>query len=270
MESLYLPKKAKILKNKSLTASENLFEIELEGGKSLGHKPGQFVEVSVFGVGEAPISVSSSPTKKKTFELVVRKTGNVTNALHAAKVGDTIGIRGPFGTHFPYDELEGKDLLFVAGGIGLVPAKSFIDYAIENKKKYGKITLLFGAKSPAERLFINELGRWKEQIELHETVDKGDASWKGNTGVITTLFPKIDINPKNTYAIVVGPPIMYKFVLIECKKKEIPDDQVIVSLERRMKCGVGKCGHCQMNGVYVCQKGPVFKYSEIKPLEEAL
>ena len=271
MESLYLPNPAKIRRVEQLTSTEKLFEIELEGKKPLGHKPGQFVEISVFGVGEAPISVSSSPTRGNgSFELAIRKVGNVTGALHNMKVGDKVGIRGPFGTSFLTDEAKGRDLLIVAGGIGLVPARSFINYAIDNKKKYGRITVLFGAKSPAERLFLKELAQWREQIELHETVDRFDRSWKGNTGVITTLFPKITIDPKKTFAIIVGPPIMYKFVLIECKKRAIPDQQIIMSLERRMKCGVGKCGHCQMNGVYVCQKGPVFRYSDIKEIKEAL
>ena len=270
MDFLYLPKPAKITRVEILTATEKLFEIKLDKGH-LDHKPGQFVEVSVFGVGEAPISVSSSPSRSNgSFELAIRKIGNVTGALHNMKEGSTIGIRGPFGTHFPYKETEGKDLLFVAGGIGLVPARSFINYAIDNKKKYGKITILFGAKSPAERLFVDELGKWREEAELHETVDRSDGSWKGNVGVITTLFPKISVDPKKTVAVIVGPPIMYKFVLMECKKREIPDSNIVMSFERRMKCGIGKCGHCQMNGIYVCQKGPVFKYSDIKNVEEAL
>lgn len=270
MESLYLPKPAKIKKIEALSATEKFFEIELNNGR-LGHKPGQFVEVSIYGVGEAPISISSSPTRNNgNFHLGIRKVGNVTSAIHNMKEGSAIGIRGPFGTHFPYDELKGGDVLVVAGGIGLFPARSIIQYLIDNKKDYGRIIVLFGAKSSAERLLPKELEEWNGQVELHETLDKGDPSWTGNVGVITTLFPKVNIAPKKTHAIVVGPPIMYKFVLIECKKKDIADNRIIVSLERRMKCGVGKCGHCQMNGIYVCQKGPVFKYSDIKDVEEAL
>jgi len=271
MESLYLPTLATLKKIEQLTATERLFEIELAGKKPLNHKPGQFVEVSIFGVGEAPISVSSSPGRNNGgFELGVRRVGNVTTALHNMKVGDTIGIRGPFGTFFPYEDIKGRDVLVVAGGIGLVPARSLIQHLIDNKKDYGKITVLFGAKTPADRLFTKELEEWKNQIAFHETVDKGDANWKGNVGVITTLFPKVNLDAKKTTAVIVGPPIMYKFVLIECKKKDLADKDIIMSLERRMKCGVGKCGHCQMNGIYVCQCGPVFKYSEIKEVREAL
>lgn len=274
-ESIYEPELAQIKNIKDLTATEKLFTISLSGGKPLGHKPGQFVEVSVFGIGEAPISVSSSPTQGNgTFDLGIRKVGNVTGVIHGMKEGDTVGIRGPFGTHFPYEETKGRDLLFVAGGIGLVPARSFINYVIHNRKDYGRVIILFGAKTPREQIFTDELAKWRtsSDIEYHETVDKGDPTWKGNVGVITTLFKNISINPSKTTAIVVGPPIMYRFVIKECKDKGLADRDIIVSLERRMKCGVGKCGHCQINKVYVCQDGPVFKYSDIqeKNLKEAI
>jgi NAD(P)H-flavin reductase len=271
-QSLYLPQLAAIKKISTLTETEKLFEIKLDSGKDLGHKPGQFVEVSVFGVGEAPISISSSPTKKGAFELAIRKVGNVTSAIHNMQAGATIGIRGPFGTHFPYKETEKKDLLFVAGGIGLVPTRSFINYVIDHRKDYNRIIIFFGARSPKERLFVDELEMWKKRddIEFYETVDRSDGKWTGNVGVITTLFPKIKVEPAKTYCFVVGPPVMYRFVIKEALDKHISTDHIYVSLERRMKCGVGKCGHCQINGVYCCQDGPVFKYSDITHLEEAL
>lgn len=270
-KSLYAPVLATIADAKPLTATEKLFRIRLNSGKDLGHKPGQFVEVSVFGIGEAPISISSSPTTKGFFELGIRRIGNVTGALHNIEAGATIGIRGPFGTHFPYDEAKGRDLLFVAGGIGLVPARSFINYALDNRKDYGKITILFGSKAPDHRLFTDELADWasRSDVMFLETVDRGDVRWRGNVGVITTLFSKIDPDPKKTVCIVVGPPIMYKFVIAEAKKKDISDGNIIVSLERHMKCGVGKCGHCQINNLYCCLDGPVFKYSDVKPIPEA-
>ncbi len=273
MESLYRPELATITKAAPMTATEKYFEIKLNSGRELGHKPGQFVEVSVFGVGEAPISVSSSPTKKGAFDLVIRKVGNVTGKIHNMTAGSTIGIRGPFGTHFPFDETKGKDILFVAGGIGLVPARSFINYVLDNRKDYNRVTVLFGCRNPNERLFTDELSLWakRDDVEFLETVDKPlDTNWKGNCGVITTLFPKIKIEPANTFCVIVGPPIMYRFVIKEALDKHIPRHHIYVSLERRMKCGVGKCGHCQINGVYCCQEGPVFKYSDITHLEEAL
>lgn len=271
-QSIYLPELATISKVEKLTETEKYFEIKFNSGRDLGHKPGQFVEVSVFGIGEAPISVSSSPTKKGSFDLAIRKVGNVTNAIHNLKAGSTIGIRGPFGTYFPYEETKGKDLLFVAGGIGLVPTRSFINYVLHNRKDYGRVIIFFGSRSSKERLFLNELADWEKRsdVEYYETVDKGDETWKGNVGVITTLFPKIKVDPAKTYCVVVGPPIMYRFVIKEALDRKIPNEQIIVSLERRMKCGVGKCGHCQIDGIYVCQDGPVFKYSDITNLEEAL
>ncbi|MFH1624054.1 MAG: FAD/NAD(P)-binding protein [Pseudomonadota bacterium] len=270
--SPYLPKWAEISRIKKLTESEKLFELNFTNGKPLGHKPGQFVEVSLLGIGEAPISISSPPGKTSSFELAIRKVGNLTAAMHRLKAGDKIGIRGPFGTYFPVEEAGGKDILFVAGGIGLVPLRSFIKFVLEQRKKYGEITILFGARNPSEQLFLDELEEWRrrEDIRYLETVDRSDPNWKGHVGVITTLFPKVQVDPSRTYCVVVGPPVMYRFVIMEAKARGIPDTQIFLSLERRMKCGLGKCGHCQINHLYVCQDGPVFRYSDIFDLEEAL
>ncbi len=273
-ESLYMPKVAMVVRTSPLTDKDRFFEFKLDG-QDLGHKPGQFAEISIPGVGEAPISVSSSPTKKGSFEMVIRKVGKVTSAIHDLKPGDAIGVRGPFGTHFPMDELHGKDLLFIGGGIGLVPMRSAINYAIDNREHYGAITILFGCVDPSQRLFVDELKQWGslEGITFLETVDRcKEGEWNGNVGVITTLFPKVKsaVNPKTTAAIIVGPPIMYKFVILELRSLGFKGADVIVSLERRMKCGVGKCGHCQIDGVYVCQDGPVFTLESISHLVEAL
>ncbi|MDO9210603.1 MAG: FAD/NAD(P)-binding protein [Deltaproteobacteria bacterium] len=270
--SIYLPSLAEIVRTEQLTKMEKLFEIKLQNDQELGHQPGQFVEVSLFGIGEAPISVSSSPTKKGSFELAVRAVGNVTKTLHTLNRGATLGIRGPFGKGFPIEEMKGKDILFVAGGIGLVPLRSLINYVLDNRSHFGRVFVLFGAKTPAEQLFLDELAKWRQSkdMEYWETVDRSDGQWKGNVGVITTLFPKITVDPQKTIAVIVGPPIMYRFAILEAQVKGIPDDQIIVSLERRMKCGVGKCGHCQINHIYVCQEGPVFSYAKIKDLKEAI
>lgn len=268
---IYTPELAKLNKIEKLTAQETFYEVELLCGKSLGHKPGQFVTVSVFGAGEAPISVSSAPTPDKpTFELVVRSAGNVTCALSRKKPGDKIGIRGPFGNGFTVSDFFGKDILFVAGGLGLVPLRSLIWSILERRAKFGKVFILYGAKRPSEILFKDEIKQWGERgdIEFHLTVDLGDESWEENIGVITTLFPFIKINPAKTIAAVIGPPVMFRFVLRQIQK--IPENQIYLSLERRMKCGVGKCGHCQINNVYVCQEGPVFKLSELRKLPEAI
>jgi sulfite reductase subunit B len=270
--SIYLPHSAELVRVEPIAEREKLFEFKLRDGKELGHKPGQFVEISIFGIGEMPISISSSPTKKGSFELAVRNVGSVTNALHKLTRGASVGIRGPFGNGFPVESFSHKDILLVAGGIGLFPLRSLINYILDNRSEFGRLIILSGSRTPQERMFATELDKWhkRQDVELLETVDKGDEKWAGNVGVVTTLFPKVNIDPKNTFAITVGPPVMYRFVVAECQKKGIPDERIIMSLERRMKCGVGKCGHCQINGVYVCQEGPVFTHAQVKKLQEAL
>lgn len=270
-ESEYIVKQAKILSTKKMTELEKYFEISLPNEESLDHDPGQFVMVSIPGVGDAPISISSSPTKRRSFELVVRKAGRLTGALHRLKTGDTVGIRGPFGQGFPIQILEGNDLLFVAGGLGIVPLRSLINFVIHNRRDFGKVNILLGCKTPKDMLFGNEVKDWEKRLDVNFscTVDKSDPDWKGNVGLITSLIPGVDLNPNRTFAVVVGPPIMYKFVLKELLKKDIPERQIILSLERHMKCGVGKCGHCQIENHYCCQDGPVFSYDKIKDNIEA-
>jgi len=270
--SPYVPRWAEISRIEDLTENEKLFEMRLLSGVPLYQIPGQFIELSVMGIGEAPISVSSAPRDDGSFELAIRKAGNLTTAVHDLRLGDRVGIRGPFGNHFPVEEGKGKDLLFVAGGIGLVPLRSFIHFVLEHRWQYGEVTILFGARNPSERLFVDELENWRlrKDIRYLDTVDRADPSWKGHVGVITTLFPEIEINPHKTFCMVVGPPVMYRFVILEAKALGLSDGQIFFSLERRMKCGIGKCGHCQMNHIYVCQNGPVFTYEEIFDVEEAL
>jgi len=272
-ESVYLPVMARLLKVEQMTKLEKLFTLQLPGGRSLGNAPGQFVEVSVMGIGEGPISISSSPSRSNgTFELCVRRVGDLTSALHGLEPGDVVGVRGPFGHGFPIGRMRGKDILFAAGGLGLAPLRSLINQVLDERGGFGRVIILYGTKHPSEILFKDELLEWAERgdVEFHMTVDQADEDWRGNVGVITTLFPKIMINPRNTVAATCGPPVMYRFVLMEMLGKGIPETQIYLSLERRMKCGVGKCGHCQINDLYCCQDGPVFTYAQIKGLEEAL
>jgi len=271
-EDLYYPTMCEVIDAKQITDLEKWYEIKMPEGLELGHEPGQFVEVSAFGIGEAPISVSSSPSKKGSFELCIRQVGTLTNVLKRYEKGDLLGIRGPFGKGYPLEDLFGKDILIIAGGIGLVPLRSLINFVLDNRQDFGRLIILYGAKNPSELLFKDEIKEWqaREDVEFHLTVDQGDENWSGNTGVITTLIPGLDLKLNKTVAAITGPPIMYKFVVMSLKSKQLPDDQIYLSLERRMKCGVGKCGHCQINGVYCCQEGPVFNYADIKPLEEAL
>lgn len=272
-KDLYLPTSATVVSKRTLTATEMLLEMRLDNGAELGHLPGQFVEVTVPGIGEAPISISSSPNTKGVFELVVRRAGRVTAAIHEAPEGGKFGIRGPFGTAFPVESaLRGRDVIFVAGGIGLAPLRSAIQYVLNHRKDYGAVTILYGAKSPAEQLFLEELDQWRKRSDVRymDTVDRGDADWKGNVGVITALIPQAGIDPAKATIVACGPPIMYKFVIVSLYAANVKDDDIFVSLERRMKCGIGKCGHCQINGLYACMDGPVFKYSDLVDVQEAI
>lgn len=272
-ESVYLPVMARVLKVEQMTTLERILTLQLPGGRSLGNEPGQFVMCSLMGIGEAPISITSSPSRSNgTFELCIRRVGDLTNALHKLEPGGVVGVRGPFGHGFPIARMRGKDMLFAAGGLGLAPLRSLINQVLDERGAFGRVIILYGTKHPSEVLFNLELQEWakRDDVEFHMTVDRGSQDWTGNVGVITTLFPKVTINPRNTVAATCGPPIMYRFVLMELLGKGIPETQIYLSLERRMKCGVGKCGHCQINEFYCCQDGPVFAYAQIKGLEEAL
>ncbi len=277
--NLYNPEKARIIGKRELTDDTKLFELELVNGGKLNHNPGQFVELSIPGIGEAPISVTSSPTRAvPSFELCVRAVGNVTNALHEKDIGSTVGIRGPFGTGFPTETFQGQDLLFIAGGLGIAPLRSLINYVLDKRDDYNDVNILYGCKRPCEQMFEEEVNHWARRQDIyHEaTVDvcPDGVCWDGNVGLITELLPGVDIDLDETYAVVCGPPVMYKFVLEELDKKELPHEHIYLSLERRMKCGLGKCGHCQINGaeevLYACQDGPVFNYNRVKGFEEAV
>jgi NAD(P)H-flavin reductase len=263
----------RLLNVEQVGPQEKLFTVELADGRSMGHEPGQFAMVSVLGVGEAPFVITSSPSRSNgTFELCVRRVGDVTNALHNLQAGDTLGFRAPLGKGFPIEKMRGKDLLFAPGGIGLPPLRSLINQVLDERGSFGRVIILYGAKRPEELLFRDELAEWvaRDDVECLITVDRGDETWDGHVGVITTLFGDINVNPRNTVAVTCGPPIMYRFVLMELLGKGIPETQIYLSLERRMKCGVGKCGHCQINNLYCCQDGPVFTYAQVKGIEEAL
>jgi sulfite reductase subunit B len=270
-ENIFLPEAAEIIDAEMMTESEKLFRLRLKNGKDFEFLPGQILEAGIPGFGEIPLGLSSSPTQKDYFELVIRRVGRVSSALLELDKGDTMHIRGPLGRGFPVEEIENNDVLIVAGGIGLCPTRSMINYIIDNRSNFKNFTLFFGARSPKEQLFPEDLKEWRKSadIDYYEIVDRADSSWKGNVGVITKLFDNTYFE-SSTRTIVCGPPVMYQFVLKELKKFNIPEDQVYVDLERRMKCGLGKCGHCQINDLYVCLDGPVFRYSEILEKEEAL
>ena len=273
-DSRYLPEPCVIDRIDTLTEKEKRFVIRFPGNRPLGHQPGQFVMASLLGVGEAPISVCSPPLGQPEFELTVRQVGNVTDAMHRLRAGDRIGIRGPYGHGFDMAEFEGKDVLFIAGGIGLAPLRSLIAAIAHppHRDRFRRVTVIYGAKTPAELLFTDDLKSWAGagRMTVRVTVDRPSPEWKGDVGVVTTLLPQVALEPRETMVAIVGPPVMYRFVLLEVFGLGIPFSNIRLSLERRMKCGLGVCGHCQINGLYVCRQGPVLKYTDLRSLDEAL
>ncbi|MCL0094990.1 FAD/NAD(P)-binding protein [Dehalococcoidia bacterium] len=227
---------------------------------------GQFGEYSVFGVGEATFCISSSPTRRDHLEFTLQRVGKVTNALHRLGVGAEIGFRGPYGNSFPLDLLQGKNLVFVGGGIGLAPLRSLIWNVLDNRDKYGDIHIIYGARSPADLCFKYDLDAWgnNETVNMVTTVDRGDESWKGREGFVPQVLEEVAPSAENAIAIVCGPPIMIRFTFPVLEKLGFTPEQMVTTLEKRMKCGIGKCGRCNIGNIYVCRDGPVFTYAQIK------
>lgn len=276
MNNIYVPEIAKIMRIESVTPTEKLFDISFvdkNDQKKFSFKPGQFIECTIFGVGEAPFCLASNPNNKDKFQLCVRSTGSVSGALHNLKEGAKVGIRGPFGKGtFPYEEAKGHNVLAVAGGLGLPPLMSFLTYIMDNRDDYKKVMIIYGAVNPTSILFKSDIQYWssRDDISVCVTVDNPDDRWTGEIGVCTKLIPRVDFMPDDTYTIVCGPPVMYKYVIQELEKKNFKEDKIFLSLERRMECGVGKCNHCHIGGKVVCIDGPVFSLWEIRNLKEAI
>ena len=274
-QNAYRPWPARITSIKELTAHEKLFEFRLIDDRlrdAFHHEPGQFVEVSVFGVGEVPISITSSPTKQCFIELCIRRTGAVTEVLHEMQCGDIVGLRGPFGRGFPVDKMRGNDILVVAGGLGIAPVRSLINYIHDERADFGKVTIVYGSRTPSDIMFRDQFEMWRHRrdFDLHLTVDHPDDDWDGAVGVVTEPMKTLDINPRNTYGAVCGPPVMYRFVVAQMRRMGISYDRIYMSFERHMKCGMGKCGHCQIGHQYVCIDGPVFNYWEAKNIQGSI
>lgn len=269
--NVFLPQETTIVRADQVTATERHFTLRPKNGTPMEFNPGQILEVSVPGYGEIPIGFASSPTRKGTFDIVVRTVGRVSSAVNKLNKGQAVFVRGPLGHGFDLEKFRGWPVLIVAGGIGLCPTRSLIQYILDKRSEFKDFTLFFGAKTPKEQLFLEDLAAWRksQDVAYYETVDKPDPDWKSNVGVITTLFKKVTISP-DTRVVVCGPPVMYKFVIRELDAIGIPHKNIYLDLERRMKCGIGKCGHCQINDKYVCYDGPVFSFDQIEHLEEAL
>ena len=267
--------KAEILNVIRLTDMEKLFQVRLldegESGR-FSFLPGQFVMVEVPGYGEIPISISSSASRTGYLELCIRRAGIVTGALHRAGRGARIGIRGPFGTHFPIETMKGHDVLLIAGGLGLAPLRSSIFAVIENRADFENVHILYGTKSPDQLLFDYQYEEWSriDDIDLQVIVEEPDDEWTGPVGLITKLLDGIEVDTQRTFAIVCGPPVMFKFVCGWLSEQGMPMRRMFVSLERRMHCGMGKCCRCNIGSTFTCMEGPVFDYWTVMNLKEAI
>ncbi|MBQ1449034.1 MAG: FAD/NAD(P)-binding protein [Coriobacteriales bacterium] len=275
--NLYRPWPARITSIDELTAHEKLFEFRLIDPhirEAFTFECGQFVELSIFGVGEAPISISSAPSKQGFIQLCVRRAGTVTTALHDKQCGDIVGIRGPFGRGFPFEEMKGHDLLLVAGGLGIAPLKSLINHVHDERSEFGKVTILYGSRSPADVMFRKEFEMWRHRKDFNlvltvDGVGEGE-DWDGEVGRVTDHFDKVDIDASEAYGAIVGPPPMYRSVVELMRELGLSNDHIYVSFERNMRCGMGKCGHCMVGHQYVCIDGPVFNYWEAVNIQGAM
>ncbi len=271
--------KAEITSVHRLTDMENLYRIRIideEERTGFSFRPGQFLMLEAPGIGEAPFSISSSPSAHGDVELCIRKIGNLTNFLAKTGRGMRVGIRGPFGTSFPVEEMHGQNILLIAGGLGLAPLRSPIAYVQENRNLFEKVDIVYGAKTPEQLLFTFQYDMWrKDDIGLSIIVEKADPSWKGPVGLITKVLEQMVSErsssfSQNTSAIVCGPPAMFKFVCNMLTETGVPMQKMFVSLERRMHCGMGKCCRCNVGSTYTCLKGPVFDYWTVMNLKEAI
>lgn len=272
----YLPLSARIVRVQRMTPGHNLYQLRFldpQASAAWSYRPGQFVELSVVGVGECPISICSTPTRAGVLELCVRNAGRVTDALHRRTTGDLVGVRGPYGNGFPVEAMAGQDLLIVAGGLGMAPLRSLLGYALDRRELFGRITLLHGARTPQDMLFREELRSLLdvEGVDILLTVDRDPSgTWPHGVGLLPDLLRQVRVAPERTYAAVVGPPVVYRFVLKELLGLGFKKDRILMSLERRMKCGVGKCGHCTVGYKYTCLDGPIFTYWDVINLPEVV
>jgi NAD(P)H-flavin reductase len=247
------------------------FTLELEPANGSGIPPfatGQFNMLYVFGVGEVPISISGNPAQPTPLVHTTRAVGTVTRAMRKLKPDEVIGVRGPFGSHWPIEHAQGKDVVIVAGGIGLAPLRSALYQIIAQREQYGKVALLYGARTPADILYRRDLERWRGRfdLEVSVTVDQATGTWHGSVGVVTKLVPRASFDPGNTMALVCGPEVMMRFTVAELEKRGVASEHIYLSMERNMKCAVGFCGHCQYGPHFVCKDGPVFQYSRVHSL----
>lgn len=250
--------------------THDTFTLDLEPQDSFeppSFAAGQFNMLYVFGIGEVPISISGDPTHPQPLVHTTRSVGAVTKGIRALKQGETLGVRGPFGTHWPVESCAGKDVVLVAGGIGLAPLRPVIYQLLAHRELYGNIVLLYGTRSPADILYRRQLAQWRARfdVEVDVTVDQAPDTWRGHVGVVTKLISTASFDPLDTVAMICGPEVMMRFTIMELLKRGLGEEDLFVSMERNMKCAIGFCGHCQFGPAFICKDGPVMRYDRIKP-----
>lgn len=267
-KNIYQPLKAVIEEVITETPTIKTFRIKPEGG--LVFTTGQFIELTIPGVGEAPFTPSSDPGISERLDLTIMNVGEVTSKLHSLRQGDIVGIRGPYGKGYPLDKFKGKDILIVGGGVGLAPLRSLLFSLFSTIDKYNKVVLRYGSRSPKDIVYKDQLPEWarKDKVDLLASVDIGDASWQGNVGLVTTILNDAPVDFAHCVAIVCGPPIMMKFVTLKLLDLGIKPPDLYLSMEKSMSCGLGKCGHCRLGKYYACKDGPVFTYEQLKDIHD--
>jgi sulfhydrogenase subunit gamma (sulfur reductase) len=269
----YIPLLGRLADIQPLGTGIKLFKVQLEDGaaREFTYRPGQFAFLSAFGVGEAPFGITSVSGIDVTVDFAISQVGTVTHALHEMSAGEVVGVRGPLGNWFPLEELKGKNIVFLGGGIGGAPLRPVITSILHDRDSYGALTILWAARNPGLLVFTGEYDTWRQapRTELHLTVDEGGNGWAGNVGLITQLLQQVKPSPDNAAAILCGPPIMIHFAILELQKMGFTSERIVTTLEAKMKCGIGKCGRCNMGEKYVCLHGPVFSHVEIKDFLES-
>ncbi|MEI9478294.1 MAG: FAD/NAD(P)-binding protein [Deltaproteobacteria bacterium] len=272
MKNPYLPIPMVVKKSQVETSDRMLRTLELsfvneEDEKAFHFIPGQFCELSLFGKGEAPFGIASSPTEKGSLKFTINKAGVVTTALHQVEEGTLVGIRGPLGNGYPIELFKGKNILVIGGGFAFTTLRSLIVYLLQpqNRPKVKEITVIYGARMPGLLLYKQELEEWAKtnDLKLVVTVDAGDKDWKGKVGLVPNVLEEVAPASENTYAVICGPPVMIKFTFPKLEALKFPNKRIYTSLEKRMKCGIGKCGRCNIGHLYVCKDGPVFSYDQL-------
>jgi len=271
----YLPEIATILETVQETPTIKTFRVRLDNPAAMeafAFRPGQVGQLSLFGAGEATFVINSPPTRTEYLQFSVMRAGEVTAGLHRLKAGDKVGVRAPLGNSFPVEDMQGKNIVFIGGGIGMAPLRTLLLFMLDNRADYGAITLLYGARSPEDMAFKAELPEWLSRPDMDTvlTIDREAPGWEHRVGLIPNVLLEMAPSPENSMAVTCGPPIMIKFTLQALKKLGFDDEQIVTTLEKRMKCGVGLCGRCNIGGKYVCVDGPVFTNAQLKALPNEL